>query len=80
MRAAAFVAFMATCTGAMSADLELACLGTYYEVRPNAHHVPTWFVISITIDSKDLVISSDDVPDHGSMGLAHATLARAALL
>src|SRR4051794_13536274 len=77
MRAAAFVAFMVTCTGAMSADLELACLGTYSEARPNAQEIAISFAISITIGSKDVVVSSDDVPNLGSMGLAYATLTRA---
>src|SRR4051812_33002022 len=77
LRAAPFIVFMAIRTSAMSADLELACLGTYSEARPNALEVPVSFVISITIASKDVVISSDDVPNLGSMGLAHAILTRA---
>ena len=72
-----FVALMATYTGAMSADLELACSGTYSEARPNAREVPISFVISISIERKEVTISSDDIPNLGLMGVAHAVLTRA---
>jgi hypothetical protein len=61
----------------MSADLELVCSGTYSEARPNAREVPVSFEVSISVERKQVTISSSGVPNLGLMGVAHAVLTRA---